>query len=432
MKPEKDHIKEIFNSKLNNFEAIPPASMWDKIDAGLTSDKLQQKPKPRNIIFKVASWSAGIAAAVLAVFLLLPDQTDNGHIAGTFINQPHIPETNIESKDKISQPERTEIDRNSLQQSYSKPILAEIPKAKEPITELNQPPATITTETENTDKTAGTVDQKNTEAATTQPILASAQPQKKEKNTDPDFEKNLQKQIEAFEAQGKSETLFAENKTEKTSSEKESLSLGFNGGGAFSKADGYKRIITASANENQQMTLRAENVKLEHNQPITFGVSINKKINNRLSVESGITYTYLSSKVKSSLSTNYSKNDMQYLHYLGIPLTMNYNFAEWKNVHFYISAGGAIQKDFYGRLKQYQGANNLSGSQTPNNKNISQKNPQFSLSSSLGASYPIYKNMSVYTSVGGAYYLDAKNEYETIFSDKKWLLNLNLGIKFGF
>ena len=65
-------------------------------------------------------------------------------------------------------------------------------------------------------------------------------------------------------------------------------------------------------------------------------------------------------------------------------------------------------------------------------KTVKQSNPQVSVRSTLGVSYPLYKKMYIYGTIGGAYYFDAKNKYRTIYSDKKTQLDVNLGIKFDF
>lgn len=431
--PDKDQIKKVFASKLKGIEQDPPAFMWERIESGLVDQSL--KPKTRNLRYKIAGWATvAVAAAVMfGLFLFLPPKENVGS------NQIAVLETVSEPKDTNTVP--------AIEEPIKKPAVVETPyhNKKSAQVLLAQTNENIKKESElvgnrvQVNKNAETVEKtnitSNSQPANMQMLATSALPAKKEvqKADETEVSKaDLQKQIEAFEAEGhKGEKLLADNMDAKseTPSDNKGLDLGINGGGAFSKADGYKRTVMAMANADQQLSLRSETVKLEHNQPITFGLSVNKRINDKLSIESGITYTYLSSKIKSKSASAYSQNNSQYFHYLGIPLTINYNVAEWNKVRLYLSAGGAIQKDIYGRLDKN---GSVSQSQSSNNKSISQKNAQMSLTSSIGISYPIYGNMSLYTTVGGAYYIDAKNDYETIFSDKKWLLNLNLGIKFGF
>lgn len=432
MVPDKDHIKKVFASKLKSVEQDPPAFMWERIESGLIAQ--ERKPNTRKLIYKIAGWSTAAAAAVVAfgLFLFLPkggEEALTNHVAIVQpMPEPAVPESQVGDSVLPSIEKDSHSTGNQSGKRSSEILFAH----------------SDNTEKDNNTGVIGAEDVKKEELVkpalsspnSSQPekkemLAASAPIKKQEEKKSEETDADLQRQIDAFAAEGlKTEKLLADNaEAESVSSSHKGLALGVNGGGAFSKADGYKRTVVAMANADQQFSLRSETVKLEHNQPITFGLSINKRITDRLSIESGINYAYLSSKIKSKSASSYSRNNAQYFHYLGIPLTLNYNIAEWNRLRLYISAGGAIQKDIYGRLNRSGG---ISQSSVSDKKNISQKNVQMSLTSSVGISYPIYGNMSVYTTVGGAYYIDAKNEYETIYSDKKWLLNLNLGVKFGF
>ena len=103
-----------------------------------------------------------------------------------------------------------------------------------------------------------------------------------------------------------------------------------------------------------------------------------------------------------------------------------------------------MQKDIFGRYTSTfalgeglvgvnaQGVDAIYSESRHLKKNISQSNWQFSTHMNIGVAYPIYRRMYFYSQLGGAYYFDANNEYRTIFSDRKFQLDLNLGIRFDF
>ena len=95
-----------------------------------------------------------------------------------------------------------------------------------------------------------------------------------------------------------------------------------------------------------------------------------------------------------------------------------------------------IEKDIYGDYRSMgESVSDELGTEAREmiTKKISQKNPQFSVNAGFGASYPLYKGMSLYGRFGGTYYFDAKNyEHKTIYSDKKIMLDLNVGVRFDF
>lgn len=58
-------------------------------------------------------------------------------------------------------------------------------------------------------------------------------------------------------------------------------------------------------------------------------------------------YTYLYSDLYFGKGNNSVE---QKLHYLGIPLRVNWNFVDTRKFSVYLSAGGAIEKCVYGKL----------------------------------------------------------------------------------
>ena len=181
----------------------------------------------------------------------------------------------------------------------------------------------------------------------------------------------------------------------------------------------------------------ADNIaEMDHAQPVSVGITVSKNIlDTRLSVETGLIYTYLHSKAKNS-SINYSSKETQDFHYLGIPLNFNYNFASIGHLDLFSSIGAMIEKDIYGeyRISGQSDHKNLEGtSEGALVEKIKQENFQYSVSAGFGASYPIYDKLHLYAKFGGSYYFDAKNhQYKTIYSDRKIMLDLNAGIRFDF
>ena len=88
-------------------------------------------------------------------------------------------------------------------------------------------------------------------------------------------------------------------------------------------------------------------VDYEHHQPVSFGLSVRKSLPKGFSVETGLTYTLLSSDIKRQGDT---KMQSQKLHYIGIPVRGNWNFLEKKYFTLYVSAGGMVEKCVYGKL----------------------------------------------------------------------------------
>lgn len=66
-------------------------------------------------------------------------------------------------------------------------------------------------------------------------------------------------------------------------------------------------------------------VDIKHHQPISFGLSVRKGLAKGFSLETGLTYTLLSSDAKLA---GEDQQIEQKLHYVGIPLRANWNFFD--------------------------------------------------------------------------------------------------------
>ncbi|MDU1906094.1 MAG: outer membrane beta-barrel protein [Dysgonomonas sp.] len=453
MRSDKDNIKDIFSSKLGSFEPELPPFGWERIDAGLSAQQESIIPpkKHRTPIYKAIPWLSAAAAIILAVLFLYPRGEQNNNALAlcekdlasqkSGINKQFIAKSNVQNKVEIASPIKSSSSSilGITRKSYYSPPSTNIQSVQNSSVYIAQETEKAPNKNEETVPT-----EIYTENKTEETYIAENKNQ--ETQDSEEFEKELAEKIAAFEASGKAnEDLLAENPPKdhtrdyNESHSPRGLEVGINGGGAFSKTTETQNQLRLASMElltqdgNQIInTYKSRKMKLDHNQPINFGVTINKKLTNRLSIESGIMYTYLSSRIRSIESMDYNLKDYQQFHYLGIPVTFNYKLVEWKKLQLYISAGGAIQKDIYGRMKTNEDLESLIEMNKYESKNISQDHPQFSLTTSIGVSYPIYKKMSAYTNLGGSYYIDAKNKYETIYSDRKWIFNINLGVKFGF
>ena len=179
----------------------------------------------------------------------------------------------------------------------------------------------------------------------------------------------------------------------------------------------------------------ADNIaEMEHDQPVSFGITVSKSLFEGLSVETGLLYTYLSSKARNS-STNFQVQETQHLHYVGVPLNVNYNLFSLRKLGIYASVGGMLEKDVYGEYRRTGEGRSLELNVTSEEEEItkiSQRNPQISVNAGLGISYPVYQNLKLYGKIGGAYYFETNNIYKTIYSDSKIVMDLSVGLRYEF
>lgn len=163
---------------------------------------------------------------------------------------------------------------------------------------------------------------------------------------------------------------------------------------------------------------------VKHRQPVTVGVSVNYNLDENWSFTTGLTYTLLSSQLRSG-SDLYYYNSEQSLHYIGIPLKINYNIWRNRKLSIYLSAGGQVEKNVSGKLTtDYIVDNKL---ESTKKDNISVDQLQLSLNTAIGIQYNLSKKIGLYAEPGVSYYFKNKSEIETIYKEKP----LNIGLHFG-
>lgn len=136
--------------------------------------------------------------------------------------------------------------------------------------------------------------------------------------------------------------------------------------------------------------------RANYRQPIRVGVSLRYMLNNRWSLESGLTYTHLVSD---------NGYETQRHNFIGLPINVGYQL--WKNRHFglYVTAGGTIEKM------------------------LEEKPWQFSVNTALGAEYKLSKRFSIFAEPGLGYYFPNNSDIPTIYQDYPLNFNLNFGLR---
>lgn len=412
-----DKIKDLFSSKLGSFEPEVPASVWGGIDQLLS--QMPAIPTPDASIsqasnatttaakaggaLKTTLIAVGVAASVAAGAFLVYNSTD--------VDMPQVAEE-PKAKELIEEPREEvvvdEITKVLAQADFVKP-LARRNRSVDESQEIAAVPADTS------------VPESKEEEAVTEEAEVLETKEATETEAIPEVIQNFFKKDISFGVKTNVGTLSSD--------------VNDKGGEIlFSHADRSAEFMKLLKDENKEY-------ELSHNQPISVGLTISKNLSPRFSLETGLMFTYLSSKVKSNSIVNIKEE--QVFGYLGIPIYLNYNFVELHKAKFYISLGAMMQKDIYGKYtSRLLGMQNvLDIGMSPEilyaepsylRKNISQSNWQFSSHLSVGVAYPIYRRLYIRTSIGGAYYFDAGNEYRTIYSDRNFQLDLNLGLQFDF
>ena len=145
---------------------------------------------------------------------------------------------------------------------------------------------------------------------------------------------------------------------------------------------------------------------VHHRQPVRFGLSLRYQLNDRWSMETGLTYTRLSSDI-TTIVDDMTTTTEQRLNYIGVPLNISYEL--WRSRYFglYVSGGGTIEKC------------------------LDASPWQFSLNGATGVEYKLFNSISLYAEPGLGYYFKDGSSTPTIYKDHPLNFNLNFGLRFN-
>ena len=165
-----------------------------------------------------------------------------------------------------------------------------------------------------------------------------------------------------------------------------------------------------------------------HKQPVRVGLSVAYPLSERLSIGLGLYYTYLSSDFKSGSEHNY-QSAHQSLHYLGIPLSVNYAFLRSSRFSFYATGGMMTEKCISGQSELLT----VSGSSREMEKqSLTEQRLQYSAFGSVGVQMDLVKHVGLYVEPGLSYYLDNHSRVVNLYKDEPLQFNLSAGVRFSF
>lgn len=150
-----------------------------------------------------------------------------------------------------------------------------------------------------------------------------------------------------------------------------------------------------------------------HHLPLGCGVTVRAELPYGLSLESGVNYTLLRSDVR----LRYSSDDVsQKLHFIGVPLRLNWQFVERGRFSAYLGAGGMLEKCISAKF---------------GSENVNEAGVQWSATAAIGAQYRLGEFVGLYFEPEAAYYF-TDTELRTSRSDAPLSVSLRVGVRLLF
>lgn len=189
----------------------------------------------------------------------------------------------------------------------------------------------------------------------------------------------------------------------------------------FPDSQGYADVMQSNSSNEISSTVK-------NWQPIQVGVSVAYSFTDRLSIESGLTYSCLVSDLSSGTpSGNYDIR--QTLHYIGLPLALRYDFLKIKGFSLYASAGGQMEKCVAGKTRTDYFVDGKKVSSE--NGRIMVEPLQWSVSAYVGAQYSFNRLVGLYIEPGAAYYFRNSSPVNCIYSERPFNFSFRAGLRFS-
>ncbi|MBQ9667440.1 MAG: outer membrane beta-barrel protein [Prevotella sp.] len=151
-----------------------------------------------------------------------------------------------------------------------------------------------------------------------------------------------------------------------------------------------------------------------HRMPLTVGLSARLTLSPRWWAETGLNYSYAASTFTHRYSGFTTSTDQQ-LHYVGLPLSVGYNFWQSPSLRLYAAAGAEAMVNVSARISE---------------GHISHDRLQTALSLSAGVDYELWPAVSIYLQPALRYYPDNGSPLQNAFKERPLQFDLRLGLRY--
>ena len=391
--------------RLADHEEAAPEGLWADIEGAL-----ERQPKRPTLLVRLRRW--GVAAAVVGIvaggsYLLWPDLDHNQTATNIVALNPQQQPSAIEEERESPQQESDASGDEPMQEPLHTSIERHKQKAERSITAM--PEGTIVEK--------GTIAEKETIAKEGTPVQEKSSVQDTPvQSPTPSHEKVIapSRQKPVRTANRVTFQLYASNYSEERTHSNEVL---------MSPQLAQKFTDTenlSAARSSAPIYLTGYEERQHHHQPVSVGLTASYQLDRRLSLSTGVVYTWQSSEFVNILPTT-QISTKQKLHYLGIPLSLHYQLWQHRRLSVYLSAG--TQADFnVGSKLRTDGVS----------QSAHRDRCQWSVGGSLGIGYKIASEISLYAEPGVKHYFDNGSQVENFFKDQPTSFSMQLGVRVHF
>ena len=190
--------------------------------------------------------------------------------------------------------------------------------------------------------------------------------------------------------------------------------------------DAETRSLMNIAAQNSLINSGIMEAHYEHKRPITLQVLFNRQLSERLSIETGLSYTRLASTISTGSKNAYIK-EQQRLHYLGIPFRLGWKWYSMAHLSLYSSAGMMLELPIKSAVDISHIVNGINTFQKETSLDVP---CQLSGSFGLGLQYDFTPHFGVYLEPSLQYFFNDGSSIKTYRTEHPLQIALPLGIRF--
>ncbi len=155
----------------------------------------------------------------------------------------------------------------------------------------------------------------------------------------------------------------------------------------------------------------------DHEVPVSVGLSARFFLTDRLALSTGLNYTrYSSVRDRYFHATHDHQKDRQNVHYLGVPLRLDWMIVNRKHFNLYLGAGGQVDKCIYAKA---------------GGEKLHEKEFLFSVGGTLGLQVNIIPMVGLYFEPDFSYSLN-EGSIKTFRSREPFMVTARAGLRFSF
>lgn len=196
---------------------------------------------------------------------------------------------------------------------------------------------------------------------------------------------------------------------------------------SFFPGNGMQNDIEGDLGTGYSLLKPGDYTEIEHRPPLTFSLIASFPVNERLTFDTGLSYTYLYSRFSRDDQYVYRASLQQ--HYIGVPVNMRYRL--WHNDAWsvYLFGGGSIEKGLRSIYKQDIENNGNTVFHTRAHHSI--KGFQLSAQGGAGVSHRLNNNLHLFAEPRLIYYFN-NNQPMSARTENPLVFSLNVGMRFQF